>query len=198
VYLKKYMKKYNNMASVRKMAEEIEPRPAVVATSRFGYGTIRSVSGGVVAPNAINHVVAPLDVVATLMVRNVNEEPHFDIDDDLSAHMRDEENLPDDNASWFNDEDGDNVAADLANRNEEEACSLTFKETYVGNVHPIIRKVESLITRYIWSGREVVTCPSSSNVKIDAHLLVLRTISHMIENNLKIDTSNISRKHPEI
>ena len=85
----------------------------------------------------------------------------------------------------------------LTNRVEENARSLTFKETYVNSVQPIIRKMESFIKRSIWSGREVVTHPSALYVDIDAILHVLRKICALIGDHLKVDSSNIS-KHPEI
>jgi len=74
------------------------------------------------------------------------------------------------------------VAADLANRVEEEDRSLTSKETYVTSVEHIIRKVESFTKRYIRSGRKVVTRPSALDVDIDALLYVLRKISPFILN----------------
>ena len=143
-------KKCNSMTSDRKMAEELETRPVVVATSGFG-DAAASVGGVVVASDVARNVVASLGVVATSMMINVNEEPHFDIDDELDDHMMDEENLTIDEGISFNDDDGDSVAFGLANRVEKEARSLTFKETYVKRVQPTIIKMESLIKLSILS-----------------------------------------------
>jgi hypothetical protein len=89
------------------------------------------------------------------------------------------------------------VAASLANRVEEEARSLTFKQTHMNSVQPIIRKVESFIKRSIWSGCEVLTHSYALDVDIDALLHVLRKTSLLIGEDLKIYSSNIS-KYPEI
>ena len=130
------------------------------------------------------------------MVSNGNDEPHFDVDDELDDHMMDEENMPVDEDIWIDDDEG-NVALDLASRVEDEVRPPTFKETYVRSVHDIIGKVDSLIKRSVWSGREVVTHPPALDVDIDVVLQVLRKISPLIGDHLKIDSSNI-RKHPEI
>jgi hypothetical protein len=115
------------MASVRKMAEELRPGVgAFGATSSLS----ASVCGRAVAPVVGVHGVAPLDVVATSMVSNVNDEPHFDVDDELVHHIMDEENIPVDEGTWI-DDDESNVAPDLANRVEDEVRLPTFKETYV-------------------------------------------------------------------
>jgi hypothetical protein len=99
----------------------------------------------------------------------------------------DQENLLDDkHGIWLNDGEGDNVAVDLANRVEEEVCSLTFKETYVGSEQPIIRKVESLyIKRSILSRREIVPHLFPSTININAFLHVLRKISPLIGDRQK-------------
>jgi hypothetical protein len=68
---------------------------------------------------------------------------------------------------------------------------------YASSVNPIIAKVDALIALYVWSGREVKTHPTASDAEIYVMLQVLRKISAMIWDELKIYSTNI-KKHAEI
>ena len=65
------------MASVRKMAEQLDSLPPVLVVG----DVVDGVTIGDATP-ATPHVVAEIGVVPL-----VNEEPHFDIDEDLRDHL---------------------------------------------------------------------------------------------------------------
>ena len=164
------MKKCNSMASVCKMVEQLNSLPPVVVVG----DDVDGVTVGD-ATLAAPHVVAKIGVVAL-----VNEEPHFDIDEELRDHLMPEE-------QHFDDDDDDIMLI--------EPRAPSFKETYVSTVRPVIARVDALIARFVWSERQVVTHPPASDADVEALLRVIRKISPLIGDHLKIDSSNI-KKHP--
>jgi len=150
----KHMKKCNIMASVRKMAKQLNGGAEVTAIG---------VLVGVDATVSAVPITPPL-------VSNANEDPVFDIDEELRDHMieneSDEDNLPLDESMWNDDGNADVFTGVDNNDNNNEASDL---------------------------GNDVV----EDDAEINVLLQVLRKISPMIENALKIDSSNIN-KHPKI
>ena len=60
-----------------------------------------------------------------------------------------------------------------------------------------MKLVDSLFSRSVWSGLPIVTHSHASDSEIDKVLHVLRKISPLVGDHLKIDFSNI-KKHPEL
>jgi hypothetical protein len=79
----------------------------------------------------------------------------------------------------------------------EAYIALYFKEDYVKSKEQVMEKEHSLFTRFAWRRRPVATHPPKSDIDVGKLLDVLRRISPLIGDELKIDSTNI-KKHPEI
>jgi hypothetical protein len=82
------------MASVRKIAEELEPRPVVTLKSSVAICILAIIVGGIIAPIIVSRVIHPLGVLHVSMMSNVNEVPHFDINEEMHYHIMSEDILP--------------------------------------------------------------------------------------------------------
>ena len=113
-----------------------------------------------------------------------------------------EECRPGDLPNWYEDNDNDYIPSDMDDNDQrdilstkeiiqEENNTLSFKREHVTAM------VNMLFSRSMWSGRPVITHTPAYISEIAVVLTILRTTSPLIDENLKIDSSNIN-KFPEI
>ena len=134
------------------------------------------------------------------MAGSDEEDAPIDLDGDSEEDMTgsgydDEEDAPIDLAS-----DEEHAAgpddADGESDNETEAGS-SFKQDYRKSIAPVLALVERLIGRAVWSGNPLETHRPASESEMAAVVGILRKLSPLVGNQLKIDSSNI-KKHPGI
>jgi hypothetical protein len=74
---------------------------------------------------------------------------------------------------------------------------MSYKEEYVKSIQPVTAMVNMLFSRSMRSGHPAVTHTLASILEIVVVLKILRTLSLIIGENLKIDSSNI-KNFPKI
>ena len=126
----------------------------------------------------------------------------IDLDGDSEEDMTgsgydDEEDAPIDLAS-----DEEHAAgpddADGESDNETEAGSSFKQDYYRKSIAPVLALVERLIGRAVWSGNPLETHRPASESEMAAVVGILRKLSPLVGNQLKIDSSNIEAPwHPE-
>ncbi len=80
---------------------------------------------------------------------------------------------------------------------EAEKTSSSFRDDYAKSFAPVIKIVDMLFARSMWSGNPVATHPPSSGSEIVDVLQVLRGISPIVGEELAIYSSNM-KMFPEI
>jgi hypothetical protein len=127
--------------------------------------------------------------------------PDFDMSQELHDYLIDdgvEENSPPmEEDNWYDDLVNHGNLIGNEDATIEEECTPSFRNTYAASLTQVIKLVDKLFARSMWSGRHVVTHPPAHDSDIAALMQVLRKISPSIGESLKIDASTI-KNHPEI